>query len=434
MTAVVETAPGTRTTVSDCINRPTQTTAAAPDDAIDVLLWLGAAMLRAGSTASRAHEGMRVMAHKLGFEDTSVSVTSDNITVSARRAGERLTAMREIGPQGINTRRIGELEQLVTAARPDVRPRELADQLAAIESTRPRYSALTIALAIAAASAGFAFLNGAPPLQLITAAIGGGVGQWCRSRLQRLRLSPYGVAALSAAAASAAYVLAGTLASHAGLGPGRHPAGFISAVLFLVPGFPLIAALFDLLQHQTVAAVGRFAHGVMVLLAVAFGLGIVIALAGVDIARQPPLELAYPLRLALRAVASFAGGCAFAMLFGSAPRTALAVGLVALMANELRLLLHDAGMMLAPATFFAALAVGLMALVVDRRWGVPRIAIAVPAVIIMVPGVYAFEMIIAFYRGNAVEAVQASASCGFVIGALAMGLAVARLGLRPAQA
>ena len=32
------------------------------------------------------------------------------------------------------------------------------------------------------------------------------------------------------------------------------------------------------------------------------------------------------------------------------------------------------------------------------------------------PGVYAFEMIVLFNRGQTVEALQASASCGFVIG------------------
>jgi hypothetical protein len=35
-------------------------------------------------------------------------------------------------------------------------------------------------------------------------------------------------------------------------------------------------------------------------------------------------------------------------------------------------------------------------------------------------------MIVLFNRGQMVEALQASASCGFVIGALAMGLATAR--------
>jgi len=392
-----------------------------------VLLWFGVAMLRAGNTASRTHEWMHVMARKMGFDAVAVSLTADNVTASVTRTGERVTAMREVGPQGVNAWRIGELEQLATTAGLDVSPREIARRLAEIESKPPRYSDPTIALAIAAASAAFAFLNGGPPLEMIAAAIGGGVGHWCRSQLSRRRLSPYGVAALSAAVASGVYVLAATSASYAGLGLTRHPAGFISSVLFLVPGFPLIGGLFDLLQHQTVAAVSRFAYGVMILLAVTFGLGIVIAFAGVDLTRQPPLELAYPLKLLLRGVASFAAGCAFAMLYSSAPRIVLAVGFVALGANGLRLLLNDAGMMLAPAAFLASLAIGLVALLVARHWSVPAIAIAVPAIIIMVPGVYAFEMFVFFYRGNVIEAIQAAAACSFVIGALAMGLAAARL-------
>ena len=220
--------------------------------------------------------------------------------------------------------------------------------------------------------------------------------------------------------------MASTLASRIGFGLVNDPAGFISSVLFLIPGFPLIAALFDLLHYQTVAAVSRLAYGVMVLLAVAFGLSIVIAAADVDISPQPPLELAYLLKLLLRAVASFAGGCAFAMLFNSPIRTVLAVGFLALGANGLRLALADAGMMLAPAAFFGALSVGLVALLVDRRFNVPRIAMTVPAVIIMVPGVYAFEMIVFFNHGQMLEALQASASCGFIVGGLAMGLATAR--------
>jgi uncharacterized membrane protein YjjB (DUF3815 family) len=83
-------------------------------------------------------------------------------------------------------------------------------------------------------------------------------------------------------------------------------------------------------------------------------------------------------------------------------------------------------MMLAPAAFFGAFTVGLATVLADLRFDVPRIAIAVPPVIIMVPGLYAYEMIVFFNQGKMIEALQATAACGFVIGALAMGLAVAR--------
>ena len=395
-------------------------------DALEVLLWFGTSMLRAGSTAFRTREWMEVVALKLGFEAISVGLTIESITASVRRDGEWSTLVREIGPLGVNAWRIGELEHLAKTLGPAPAPQYIASRLAEIDTAAPRYSNLETAAAVGVACGGFAFLNGGAVLEVIAAAAGGGLGQWLRLRLIRLRLNQYGVAALSAVAASASYVAIAALAAHLGLGIADQPGGFISSVLFLIPGFPLVAALMDLLQFQTAAAVTRLAYGTMILLAAAFGLSIVIAFAGLNLTPQPPHELAYPVKLLLRAAASFGGACGFALLYNSSARTLLAVGFIAMGANELRLALYDVGMKLAPATFFGAIAVGLAASLFDRRPHVPRIAITVPGVIVMVPGVYAFQMIVLFNRGQMLDALQASASCGFVMGAMAMGLAAAR--------
>ena len=412
--------------MASSFDREGKVASSALSDAMEVLLCFGALMLRAGNTAIRTREWMQVMALKMGFDAVSVSLSLDSITATARRGGGWATAMREIGPPGINAWRIGELERLAQTAERGLAPREIAAKLAEIEAAAPRYSDMQIAAAIGVASGGLAFINSGTAPEIIAAAIGGGIGQWLRSWLSRRQLNQYAVAALCAVTASGVYVLVAMLADRIGFGFERHSAGFVSSVLFLVPGFPLIAALFDLLQYQTVAAVSRLAYGVMILLAVAFGLSIVIAVAGVDLSPQPLPEIAYPLKLLLRAVASFAAGCAFAMLFNNPARTVFAVGLLAIGANDLRLVLHDTGMMLAPAAFFGALAVGLVALLMGQRFDIPRIAMTVPVIVIMVPGLYAFEMIVLFNRGQMLEALQASASCGFVMGALAMGLAVVR--------
>ena len=104
----------------------------------------------------------------------------------------------------------------------------------------------------------------------------------------------------------------------------------------------------------------------------------------------------------------------------------LAVGLLSLAANSLRLGLSDMGMMLAPASFLAALIIGIAALTANRLFNVPRMAMAVAPTIIMVPGKYALEMFALFNRGQMVEALQAAASWILIIAALAMGLATAR--------
>ena len=289
---------------------------------------------------------------------------------------------------------------------------------------------MQIAAGVGVASGAFAFLNGAAIPEMLAAALGGGIGQWTRSWLSHRSVNQYGAVALAAIVATGVFVLGAALAHHAGFQFAHYPAGFIASVLFLIPGFPLVAALFDLLQLQTVAAVSRFAYGVMMLLAVGLGLSFVIAIAGIELSRQPPIELVYPLKLLLRAIASFVAAGAFAMLFNSSPRTVLAVGLLAVGANGLRLALNDLGVTLAPAAFFAALLIGLVAVIVERRFNVPRMAMAVAPIVIMMPGIYAYEMIVLFNRGPMLDALQASAICGFVIGALAMGLATARFFVR----
>jgi uncharacterized membrane protein YjjP (DUF1212 family) len=384
-------------------------------------------MVRRGNTASRTRDWLIVLAQKMGFDAVSVNVSIDAVSISAGRSGTFTTGMREVGPPAVDTSRIIALEQIAKNATIGVSPDEIAIQLANLETRTHLYSRLAICIAMGVASGAFAFLNGAAALEAGAAAVGGSIGQWLRSHLSRRHFNQYGSAALSAAAATGSYVLVAALLSHYGLTFAHYPAGFIGSVLFLVPGFPLIAALFDLLQYQTLAAVSRFIYGAMILLAVAFGVSIVIAVAGIDISRQPGPEVTYLLKLLLRALASFLATSALAMLFNNSLRLVIGAGLLALAANQLRLTLVDFGMMLAPAAFFAALAIGLVALIAEMRFAVPRMALIVPPMLIMVPGIYAFEAIVYLNRGLMLDALQAFAVCSFVIGALAMGLATARL-------
>src|ERR1051326_3745121 len=374
--------------------RGDQVTFAAASEGAEILLSFGAAMLRAGNTASRTREWIDVLARKLGFDAVSVGLSLDGITASVCRSGARITTMREIGPPAINARRIAALEQLAKTAEPGLSPRAIAVELAEIDAAAPPYSTVQIAAAVGVASAAFGFLNGAAAPEMISAAIGGAIGQCLRLWLSRLRFNHYAVTGISALTASGLYVLAAALLRHMGFEFAHYPSGFIASVLFLIPGFPLIAALFDLLQHQTVAAVSRLAYGVTLLLALTLGLSIIIKVAGLDLSRQPSLELAYPLRLLFRATASFLAASAFAMLFNGSPRAVVAAGLSALLANDLRLVLIDLGVGLAPAAFCAALAIGLMALLTEERFNIPRMAMTVAPTVIMVPGFYAFEMIV----------------------------------------
>ncbi len=395
-------------------------------DALPVLLRFGAMMLRAGDTAFRVRQAMDLLATRLGIERLAVHVTLGGMTATAWQQGRATTLATEIAPPGIDAARIAALETLAQGDRGDLTAQKLAADLDRIETEGPLHSIATVAVAIGLASAAFSYLNGGDMLGTAAAMVAGAVGQASRALLFRHRLNQYAVSAFAALLASGLYCLIVFTIAGRGFST-AHAVGFISSALFLVPGFPLVAALLDLVQHQITAGMARLFYALMILMAAAFGLSVVAEVANLPSVPAPPpghgIEL---MSLLWRALASFAGGCGFALLYNSRLRTVLTVGLLSLAGNELRLALHDLGMSLPPATFLGALVVGLLASLARTGLHVPRIVLTVPGIIIMTPGIYAFRTIVLLNQGEVLAAVEAGAICCFVVGAMALGLAAAR--------
>lgn len=395
-------------------------------ETLDVLLRFGRLMLQAGDTAFRVRESMGALAGRLGIENLAVQIALNGITASARRGSDLVTITCEVGPPGINAWRIAALERLARQDQAGLTPRRLAEELDAIEAVPALRSIATVAIAIGLASGAFSYLNGGDMLGTAMAVVAGGFGQSLRALLLRYRGNQYAVTALVTVITAGLYCIGIATLGATGFGPG-HAAGFIFSVLFLVPGFPLVAALLDAVQHQPVAALSRLFYATMILLAAAIGLSAVAAIAGLAATVAPAMPPGVePLTLALRALASLLAGFGFAALYNSSTRVVLAVGVLSLLGNELRLALHDLGMPLPPATFLGALLVGLLASLVEARLHEPRIAVTVPSIIIMTPGLFAFQTIVMLNQGEVLTALQAGANFCFVVGAMAMGLAAAR--------
>ena len=393
--------------------------------ALDALLRFGALMLRSGEAAFRVREDMVLLAPRLGIERFSMLVTLTTLTASGWRGSEQHTLVQHVGPLGINAARLGALERLVRNCPASLSPADLSVRLEQVERETPQHPIAIVALGVGMASASFAWLNDGNVLEIL-AAFGAGLGgQALRSPMLGHRLNQYVVAAVCGIAAAGLYSIASTTLSAAGLALG-HGIGLIAAALFLVPGFPLVAALLDLLQDQIPAALARLAYGLLLLTCAAVGLGSVASLVGFSVHAVQPPQLDLTAKLMLRAVASFLGGMGFAVLYNATWRTALSVGVLALAGNELRLALQDAGIGQAPATFAGALCVGLLASLVQRRLRERRIELTVPGIIIMVPGSAALQSFVLFSRGDTLGGLQASVTAVFVVGAMALGLAVAR--------
>src|SRR5882757_1154076 len=394
-------------------------------DVLNCVLRFGASMLRAGTAAFRVREAMGAIARALRVEAIAVHITLDGMTATARRGTARVTLANEIGSLGVNAWRIGELERLARSAETGVSLRSVAAEIDAIEAECLLRSSSQMVAGVGAISGAFSYLNGGGPYVILASAICGALGHAVRMTLLRRRLNQYAVTALCAVVASGAYCLMASATSRAGLPVLHNAAGFVSSVLFLVPGFPMVAALLDLMQHQTLAGISRITNGVMLLAAATAGFSLIAAVAGLpaQMPSAPPLgEVAI---LLLRALASAVGACGFAILFNSSSRALWAIAGFAAIGNELRLTLHDAGVSLTFAAFIGALTVGLLASQVRRRLHESRIALTVPGIIMMLPGRDAFQAVVSFCQGDALAGLRSAVFGGFVVGALAAGLVAA---------
>lgn len=81
-------------------------------------------------------------------------------------------------------------------------------------------------------------------------------------------------------------------------------------------------------------------------------------------------------------------------MFNSSVYIAATAACIGAVANTLRLELVDyAGMPSAAAAFIGALTAGLLASIIKRDHGYPRISLTVPSIVIMVPGLYLYRAI-----------------------------------------
>ena len=98
--------------------------------------------------------------------------------------------------------------------------------------------------------------------------------------------------------------------------------------------------------------------------------------------------------MALRAVMSFIGVYGFSLMFNSTRKMAAVAGIIGMIANVTRLQLGDVyGIHIAMGAFIGATIAGLLASVVNKRVGVPRISLTVPSIVIMVPGMFMYKAV-----------------------------------------
>lgn len=392
---------------------------------------VGSVLLSSGMASYRVKVAMARTARALGLDSFDSIVTFSDITATATLDGRYRTRITQPGHVGVDVDRMTRTQRLAEDLRPGVRAGEILEGLDAIRARGPLYGPLVNALAAALACAAFAFLNQGGWVEMAGAFVGAGIGQAVRRRLQQRSWNHFLITVIAALLASGLYLLVVSVPTALGWLDGAHLAGYVAAVLFVVPGFPMITGILDLVRADYAAGIARLAYSALMLAGAAASIWVTGLVAGAAGAPASQLALDPALELVLRALATLVGVVGFAVIFNSPLRIALLAGGVSVVANSLRFVMTEAQIPVQLATLLATVLVGAASYAAARAWRLPRTAISVPAVVIMIPGFAMYASYALLNTGDLIGAVLQLQEAIQVVLAAALGLALAHLATSP---
>lgn len=140
-----------------------------------------------------------------------------------------------------------------------------------------------------------------------------------------------------------------------------------------------------------------------------------------------PQGLSPEMLFLLRLITSFVGVYGFSIMYTSPLKMAATAGLVAALANTLRLTLVDASVAPEAAAFVGALAAGFLASAAHRKLTFPRLSLTVPSIVIMVPGLYMYRAMFYMATNDAMDSVSWLFRAAMIVISLLIGLVVSRI-------
>lgn len=391
---------------------------------------VGIMLLSCGTGAWRVRSSMNTLA-----EVMEITCTADiglmSIEYTCFDGEEGFTQSLCLTSTGVNTSKLNRLENFIRDFEIEgkhMSGEQLHSFLDNIEKIHGLYSPIALGFAAALACGGFTFLLGGGPIEMLCAFMGAGIGNFIRCKLTKHHFTLFLCIVSSVSAACLVYAGALKMAELLWGISIQHEAGYICAMLFIIPGFPFITSGIDLAKLDMRSGIERLTYALIIILVAtmaAWIMALLLHLQPVDF-----MKISLPVWgwILFRILASFCGVFGFSIMFNSPVRLAAVAASIGAIANTLRLELVDITKFPpAAAAFVGALTAGILSSLIKNKVGYPRISVTVPSIVIMVPGLYLYK---GFYNlGMMSLSVSASwfASAILIVAALPLGLIFARI-------
>ena len=355
---------------------------------------IGLMMLSYGTGAWRVRDSMNTVARTLKMT-CSVDIGLVSLEYTCMDAHHSYTQAISLPSTSVNTTKLSQMERFIKEFDQhgsEMTIGEIHSRLEEIAHSKGNYAPYQVGLAAALACSAFVFLLGGGPVEMFCSFIGAGLGNYARRNMIDRHITLFAGVAVAVAVACLSYLLALSLMQLTFNVSSRHEAGYIGAMLFIIPGFPFITSGLDISKLDMRSGLERMTYAIAIITVATLVGWIVALMVNLRPENFQALPLSALMLFLLRLPASFCGVFGFSIMFNSTPKMASIAGCIGAIANTLRLELTDlTGIPAGAAAFLGALVAGLLASIVKRKIQYPQISITVPSIVIMVPGLYMYR-------------------------------------------
>ena len=236
-------------------------------DKSSIICRTGMLMLASGTGAWRVRDTMNRVAAVLGVT-IHVDLSLLSFECTCIEDGHCFNEVVSLPTTGVNTHRIWMMESFLKEIETYGRRftvHEYHEMLKTVESSKPDYAPWQQGLAAACACGAFVFLLGGGPIEMACAFVGAGVGNFARSHILKQGLGQFSALTTGVALACVSYLLALLGLGQVIPGAMSHQEGYIGAMLFVIPGFPLITAGLDIAKLDMRSGIERLSYAVSII-------------------------------------------------------------------------------------------------------------------------------------------------------------------------
>jgi uncharacterized membrane protein YjjP (DUF1212 family) len=403
-----------------------RTDPASIEDVAHLTLQVGRLLFENGADTAEVHESVVRFAAAFGYE-AHLMVSYEVLLLTLVAGGQFRTKVGyRVPAMNVNMAAIAGVSSLVGEV--ENGRREMAEvraELEDVEGRPPVYGRWIVVVALGLTAASLARLFGGDWPTFGIAWLAGSTGMWLRQELGRrgfnLFFIPFAAALVSGVIGGAAVLL----------GVSGTPAlCLVAPGMIIVPGVPLVNGVQDMFKNHMTQGLARLGLGVLITLAIAFGLFVATVLTGAKIPVDAPLQL---LSVPEDALFSALAALGYLFLFNVPGRIAWACVVCGVASHTTRTLCMHLGLDILSGTLIGALAAGFLAQGFARHFRAPAVAFAFPGVVAMIPGAFAFRVVIGCLQIVAAGAAAAttlvtetlalSVSCLLMVAAIAVGIA-----------